>query len=50
MPRRLWRGSLSFGLVNVPVALMSAVRDNDIHFNQIDEETGTRLRVQRVCK
>ena len=50
MPRRLWRGSLSFGLVNVPVALMSAVRDNDIHFNQIDEETGTRLSVQRVCK
>src|SRR5688572_12199685 len=50
MPRRLWRGSLSFGLVNVPVALMSATRDNDIHFNQIDEETGTRLRVQRVCK
>ncbi len=50
MPRSLWRGSLSFGLVNVPVALMSAVRDNDIHFNQIDEETGTRLNVQRVCK
>jgi DNA end-binding protein Ku len=50
MPRRLWRGSLSFGLVNVPVALMSAVRDNDIHFNQIDEETGTRLSIQRICK
>jgi DNA end-binding protein Ku len=50
MARRLWRGSLSFGLVNVPVALMSAVRDTDIHFNQIDEETGTRLHVQRVCK
>jgi DNA end-binding protein Ku len=50
MPRRLWRGSLSFGLVNVPVALMSSVRDNDIHFIQIDVETGTRLSVQRVCK
>lgn len=50
MPRRLWRGSLSFGLVNVPVALMSAVRDTDVRFNQIDEKTGERLHVQRVCK
>lgn len=50
MPRRLWRGSLSFGLVNVPVALMSALRDTDVRFHQIDEETGTRLSVQRVCK
>jgi DNA end-binding protein Ku len=50
MPRTLWRGSLSFGLVNVPVALVSAVRDTDVHFNQIDAESGARLRVQRVCK
>jgi DNA end-binding protein Ku len=50
MPRRLWRGSLSFGLVNVPVALMSALRDTDVRFHQIDEETGERLSVQRVCK
>jgi DNA end-binding protein Ku len=50
MPRSLWRGSLSFGLVNVPVALVSATRDVDIHFNQIDAETGARLSVQRVCK
>jgi len=50
MPRRLWRGSLSFGLVNVPVALMSAVRDTDVHFHQIDKETGSRLSVQRVCR
>ena len=50
MARRLWRGSLSFGLVNVPVALMSSVRDLDVHFNQIDAETGQRLHVQRICK
>ena len=50
MPRSLWRGSLSFGLVNVPVALMSAVKDTDIHFNQIDAESGERLTVRRVCK
>jgi DNA end-binding protein Ku len=50
MPRSLWSGSLSFGLVNVPVALVSAVRDNDVHFNQIDSETGARLHVERYCK
>jgi DNA end-binding protein Ku len=50
VPRSLWRGSLSFGLVNVPVAMFSAVRDVDVHFNQIDAESGARLRVIRVCK
>jgi DNA end-binding protein Ku len=50
MPRSLWRGSLSFGLVNVPVAMFSAVKDIDIHFNQIDRESGKRLHVERVCK
>ena len=50
MPRSLWSGSLSFGLVNVPVALVSAVRDLDVHFNQIDEKTGNRLHIERYCK
>jgi DNA end-binding protein Ku len=50
MPRSMWRGSLSFGLVNVPVALLSATRDLDVHFHQIDSESGARLRVLRYCK
>ena len=50
MPRSMWSGSLSFGLVNVPVALVSATRDLDVHFNQLDSETGQRLHVERVCK
>ena len=50
MARSLWRGSLSFGLVNVPVALFSAVRDTGVHFNQVDAESGARLHVVRVCK
>ena len=50
MPRSMWSGSLSFGLVNVPVALVSATRDLDVHFNQLDKETGQRLHVERVCK
>ncbi len=50
MPRSLWSGSLSFGLVNVPVAMVSATKDQDVHFNQIDSETGARLHVERFCK
>ena len=50
MPRSLWRGSLSFGLVNVPVALMSATRDRDVHFHQLHADSKARLEVKRVCK
>ena len=50
MARSLWRGSLSFGLVNVPVALVSAVRDLDVHFNQLHADNGARLEVKRICK
>jgi DNA end-binding protein Ku len=50
MPRSLWRGSLSFGLVNVPVRLYSAVRDLDVHFNQLHAKNNRRLEIRRVCK
>jgi DNA end-binding protein Ku len=50
MARSLWRGSLSFGLVNVPVALYSAVRDLDVHFHQLHADSHNRLEVRRVCK
>ena len=48
-PRSLWTGSLSFGLVNVPVALMAATRDRDLHFHQIHRKTHERLHVSYVC-
>ena len=38
MPRTIWNGSLSFGLVNVPVSLTSAARDLDLHFRQLHEQ------------
>jgi DNA end-binding protein Ku len=47
--RSLWTGSLSFGLVNVPVRLMSAVRDLDLHFRQLHESDDTPVEMQRVC-
>jgi DNA end-binding protein Ku len=47
--RALWSGSLSFGLVNVPVQLMSAARDLDYHFHQLHEKDGARIEQRRYC-
>jgi len=47
--RALWSGSISFGLVNVPVQLISAARDQDLHFHQLHAEDKRRLEQRRVC-
>jgi DNA end-binding protein Ku len=47
--RSLWTGALSFGLVNVPVSLVSAVRDRALHFRQIHAKTHEPLHVAYVC-
>jgi DNA end-binding protein Ku len=47
--RSLWSGALSFGLVNVPVALYSAVRDRDIHFNLLHGSDGSPIETRRIC-
>ncbi len=49
MPRSLWSGSLSFGLVNVPVALFSGVRDTDLHFRQLHEKDHAPIEIHRFC-
>lgn len=49
MARSLWSGTLSFGLVNVPVQLFSAVRDQDLHFRQLHEKDGSPIETRRVC-
>jgi DNA end-binding protein Ku len=48
MPRPIWSGSISFGLVSVPVKLFSAVNRKSVHFNQIDSRTGSRIKYQKV--
>ena len=48
MARSVWTGSISFGLVNVPVKAFTAVRDHDVHFNQLEKGTGARIRYQKV--
>jgi DNA end-binding protein Ku len=50
MPRPIWSGSISFGLVNVPVALFSAARDLGVHFNQLHEKDAARIETRRFCE
>jgi DNA end-binding protein Ku len=49
MPRALWSGSLSFGLVNVPVQLVSAARDLDYHFHELHAKDKVRIEQRRFC-
>jgi len=47
--RSIWKGAVSFGLVNVPVKLYAATQDHDIRFHQVHREDGGRIRYKRVC-
>jgi DNA end-binding protein Ku len=49
VPRSLWTGSLAFGLVNVPVSIVTAVRDLDLHFRQLHAKDGAPIDVKRWC-
>ncbi len=48
MPRSIWSGAISFGLVNVPVKLYSAVSRKTVRFHQLSRETGNRIAQRRV--
>ena len=47
--RAIWKGAVSFGLVNVPVRLFAATQENDIRFHQVHREDGGRIRYKRTC-
>ena len=48
MPRAIWSGAISFGLVSVPVKLYTAVSRKNVRFNQIDAKTSSRVKQKRV--
>ena len=48
--RAMWKGSVAFGLVNVPVKLYSATEDHDVPLHQVHDADGGRIRYQRVCE
>ena len=49
MARSIWRGAISFGLVNVPVKLYSAVSKKTVRFNQLHDSDHARIQQKRVC-
>ena len=49
MPRAIWSGAISFGLVNVPVKLFTATSQKDVRFNQLHDKDGGRIQQRRVC-
>ncbi len=49
MARSIWGGAISFGLVNVPVKLFTAVRKKDVRFHQLHAKDGGRIQQKRVC-
>jgi DNA end-binding protein Ku len=50
MPRPIWSGAISFGLVTVPVKLFAAVKKKDVAFHQVDEASGSRIKYKRVSE
>jgi DNA end-binding protein Ku len=50
MPRAIWSGSISFGLVSVPVRMYSAVEEHTLHFNYVHAPDGSRIGYEKICK
>ena len=48
--RSIWKGALTFGLVNVPVKVYTATEDHDVSLHQVHSTDGGRIRYQRVCE
>src|SRR3954447_11037926 len=48
MPSSIWTGSISFGLVQVPVKLVGATKSKDVSFNQLEKGSGSRIRYRKV--
>ena len=47
--KAIWKGAVTFGLVNIPVRLYSAVQEKGLKFHMLHEEDGGRIRYQRIC-
>ncbi|MFL5921737.1 MAG: Ku protein [Gaiellaceae bacterium] len=50
MPRALWTGSITFGLVNVPVRLYSAISEHKLHFHLVHQKDDSPIGYQKICK
>src|SRR5919199_2894261 len=50
MPRAIWTGAITFGLVNVPVRIYGAVSEHKLHFNLVHEPDDSPIGYQKICK
>jgi DNA end-binding protein Ku len=48
-PRSIWNGTITFGLVNVPVKLYSATESKTVHFNEVHARDGAKIEHRRIC-
>ena len=49
MPRTMWKGAISFGLVSIPIRVFPATEEKTVRFNQLHDADGGRIKYQRVC-
>jgi DNA end-binding protein Ku len=49
MPRSIWNGTITFGLIAVPIKVHSATESHTIHFHQVHESDGARIKQKRIC-
>jgi DNA end-binding protein Ku len=49
MPRSIWNGTITFGLVNVPIKLYSATESKTVHFHEVHAKDGARIEHRRIC-
>jgi DNA end-binding protein Ku len=49
MPRSIWNGTIAFGLIAVPIKVHSATEDKSVHFHQVHDKDGARIRQKRMC-
>lgn len=49
MPRSIWKGAVSFGMVSIPIKLYTATEEKDVSFNLLHKKDGVRIKTQRYC-
>ncbi|HEX3975220.1 MAG TPA: Ku protein [Solirubrobacteraceae bacterium] len=49
MPRSIWNGTITFGLMRVPVKVHSATQDNSVHFREVHAKDGAQIEHRRIC-
>ncbi|WP_366521488.1 Ku protein, partial [Micropruina sp.] len=49
MPRSIWKGAISFGLITIPIKVYGATETKDLSFRQVHPEDGGRIKYKRVC-